>query len=339
MRHNQKANVHGLKQQERTNLLVDLYLKFTRVYPSEESCLRQIKEWIFPGGDMSCRFCSTKEVDYTQGERFLTCLQCKRRNWITSDSLFHRMRSATPWLFTIWALLNGVQINSNELSRLIGLSQSSALHIIKKVGLFILEKIDSNTFTVDSIRLEKLVCKRSSETASKKHPRSDIIFPINQEFSEIVALDLSLEEKRLYDSLGKEPKTIDTICNDSGLSQTVILATITFLELKCLVKRAPGEKYSRLQINEAILDSESEERICREKSTEILTEVINIIRNCHHGVSQKYLQIYLGIDWFVRLRRSVRIGKFKEYRNKLWPVKFIDVNAYSSPSSIRVASL
>lgn len=59
------------------------------------------------------------------------------------------------------------------------------------------------------------------------------------------AIELSPEEKSVYDALDRDPTPLDTIITESGLSAQQVTAALLNLQLKQLVEQLPGSRYAR----------------------------------------------------------------------------------------------
>jgi DNA processing protein len=51
------------------------------------------------------------------------------------------------------------------------------------------------------------------------------------------------EEQRVYDALSYDPRTVDNVITSTGLSVSVVMASLLSLELRLRVKQLPGQRY------------------------------------------------------------------------------------------------
>ena len=51
------------------------------------------------------------------------------------------------------------------------------------------------------------------------------------------------EEQRVYDALSYDPRTVDDVIASTGLSVSVVMASLLSLELRRRVKQLPGQRY------------------------------------------------------------------------------------------------
>ena len=59
------------------------------------------------------------------------------------------------------------------------------------------------------------------------------------------ALELSENEKRVYDSLSEEDSAIDEVIRRSGLPSSAVSVALLSLEMKHVVKQLPGKLFVR----------------------------------------------------------------------------------------------
>jgi len=57
--------------------------------------------------------------------------------------------------------------------------------------------------------------------------------------------NLSEPQMKIFDALGKEPRSVDLIVDSTGLEVSIILRELTLLSLKGLVKRVDGQSFAR----------------------------------------------------------------------------------------------
>ncbi|HEY5791900.1 MAG TPA: DNA-processing protein DprA, partial [Chthoniobacterales bacterium] len=60
------------------------------------------------------------------------------------------------------------------------------------------------------------------------------------------AVELSGEERRIYEALGNDERTVDEIVAKSGLPSPIVSSTLLGFEMRHLAKARPGGRYVRL---------------------------------------------------------------------------------------------
>jgi DNA processing protein len=69
--------------------------------------------------------------------------------------------------------------------------------------------------------------------------------PSSQDKAELPAFALTENEKKLYDLVAKEEKSIDEIIRESGLPVSTVSATLLALEMKRIIRQLPGKMFVR----------------------------------------------------------------------------------------------
>lgn len=113
---------------------------------------------------------------------------------------------------------------------------------------------------------------------------------------------LSQEEKTIYDLLSEIPLGYEEIHSRSGLSVANVNVALIMLELGGLASRLPLDRYVRCSQDKksnntsGILENMSDELLARAKAIAQLAR--NLMCQGFHGISRKYLQLYLSICWY-----------------------------------------
>ncbi|MBI2811085.1 MAG: hypothetical protein HYX67_09690 [Candidatus Melainabacteria bacterium] len=234
------------------------------------------------------------------------------------------------------------------------------MNIFKKVLSAVLCAMDESSVLVSSFEFNSIICKRSIETAARKHPVSEqedtndlsLRNPssIEQAFEERIAVFkqpvssfasdketageggesskiVECPEKRIYDLLSNEPQSIDQLIAASRLEPKVVIATVSILELTDLASLVPGNRVilskEHLSAQLPQLNLETQARI---------NQVIWFIRKFFHGVSRKYIQIYLAAYWcFVDRVRWAKGALFQQ----CCQTAGIDMRTFVSPIDLR----
>ena len=113
-----------------------LWAEFNILFPTEQHCLEEIYRRAAQEL-LKCRWCESQDIEKRLGDRVVRCRRCKKETWLTAGSFFHRMRSAKAWLAAIWLMERGVIVSSSGFHKLVGIAQSSALELFKKIATVI----------------------------------------------------------------------------------------------------------------------------------------------------------------------------------------------------------
>lgn len=304
--------------------------QFEAQFPTEEHCWRELCRRLETSGLSKCCYCGSKRLDENYEARVRRCRSCNKNTWLTAGTFFNRMRLARPWLAAIWLLEQGVVISSLHLHELVGIAQSSALHILKKVAMAIESHFGDDSANIPSGLFCRVFCKRSRLTPAMQHPvkeqeemernestSADLVLQVNRtnvfasssgqqldsNTESIIETDtakfttenkLAAPEKTIYDLLSKEPMSFDTLCKITELSVSEISAALTMLEIVGAAKRLPGDQYVRCTSKESVRKTPG---VCSFQNSEDVSDIINFIRSRFHGISRKYLQLYLALYW------------------------------------------
>lgn len=152
------------------DVLLKALSAFDAEFPSEIACMQELLR--IDGGDdsLTCRGCDSPDLEFDDQGRVITCRNCRKIRRTTAGTFFHGIRSARPWLFTIWLIEHSIPINAFRLCRLVDISYSSAWHLVKKISLVVLEHVSSDAFPVSTALFSDVVWRRSRETPARSHP-------------------------------------------------------------------------------------------------------------------------------------------------------------------------
>lgn len=294
---------------------------FSIAFPTEEHCLEELilkmqeDGWVF-----HCRKCNSLDISRKWGERMYKCFNCGNRGWILAGSFFGFIRKARLWLGCIWLLERGVYFNAWQLHKLAKCAYSTALMIFRKLSFVLNENMQENLPEVDSEEFISIFWKRSNQTPVGEHPMAeqdafkmeetldqnagtddqiDQINQINQNNQIDQISKLSEEQKQIYEFIGDEKIHVDDICREFDFGIGKILCELTFLESYELLQRHGGDYYTRsnLQISRNTNKLMVECSQVSPKSQCGIDEFLDYIRGTIHGISRKYLQLYLASFW------------------------------------------
>lgn len=149
---------------------------FCHGFPTEEACWHFLINRMRQLDLLRCHYCNCCDVEIERELRTYRCLSCRSRSWLTSGTIFHRVRKLRAWLAAIWLFEHGAILSSNWFSTLAGIAQSSALKIFHSI----FQVLDSttSTATADMISLPSLLfqpifTKRSLLTPRWLHPAEE----------------------------------------------------------------------------------------------------------------------------------------------------------------------
>ncbi|MBU6452679.1 MAG: hypothetical protein KGS72_12915 [Cyanobacteria bacterium REEB67] len=114
-------------------------------------------------------------------------------------------------------------------------------------------------------------------------------------------MPLSEIQTTVYEAIRTEPITIETLLRILNLAPSELTAALTILELNGLIESLPGSRYVRYQTRENEVE-DIENNTLSEGTILIIESAIGFIQRLFHGVSRKYVQLYLAYFWLIRNR-------------------------------------
>lgn len=154
-------------------ILAALWSQFNADFPTETDCLVEVQRRLDREGLLTCRYCGNGDIDRNYCKRAVRCRRCQRRTWLTAGTFFERMRIARPWLAAIWLMEHGVTLSSSRFHKLVGIAQSSALYIFKKITTVIQSHFQEDDPAVPSSLFSPVFSRRSRETPARQHPLAE----------------------------------------------------------------------------------------------------------------------------------------------------------------------
>ncbi len=314
-------------------------------FPTEEACLEEIWRRMHRG--RKCDSCGSSVMKRDFGARFGRCNGCNKKIWITSGTIFERMRNVRAHLVPICLVERGIPFNARQLQRLVGIAYSSAWAIFQKVMNEVNQVMIEKGIPVSSFDFNQVICKRSKETEARKHPSTEQEEVISQlverdskeAIDHIIESRISLflnprtEAKTSGETENKETISITSKNNDDGSSMNFCssekliykllssqpvsidrLAAATGFETKVVAAALTMLELAQLiKCGPGDLFIRSTEAVLspRPQDANVISEInraIDFIRRHFHGVSRKYLQNYLAAYWCAVDRSRWRKG-------------------------------
>lgn len=344
--------------------------QFESQFPSEEDCWRELYRRLEANGQVTCGHCGGIDLDEDPQARVRKCRGCNKKTWLTAGTFFNRMRKARPWLAAIWLTEQGVVISSLKLHTLVGIAQSSALYILRKIAMVIQSHFGDDVANMPSGHFRGVFCKRSRLTPAREHPVKeqeemerdgdtsvDLLLQagganlFTSESGETLRQDtasvhgpgakeissesrLEGREKEIYDLLSKEPVSFDSLCNLTEMSISEISSTLTMLEITGVAERLPGDRYVR-----KIFVKNSSKSLCEDtvQITKLVSDFINFVRSRFHGISRKYLQLYLAVHWCYMARSRWCKGSLLQACLDFGYISHDQSLAYVSPLIVKIS--
>ncbi|MBX9940774.1 MAG: hypothetical protein K2Y32_16055 [Candidatus Obscuribacterales bacterium] len=290
-----------------------LLAKFIEQFPNDESCWSSLVHEFAACDKLRCRWCGADKVEVQQDSRTLSCNDCKKRSSITAGTFFHGIKKVRAWFFAIWIVENEFYVSSKWFAQAIGISQSSALHILKST-LYLIEEnsgvFESVGFGLSEFRL--FFRKRSFLTPAMVKPSCELQQGADESschdnhtdsadgsWVDVTASERDPVRSAVISALKEGSRSLDEIRNTTRHSSSDVLAAITDLELDGEISAIAGNRFKLCQKVDSGLTTLREEVMRKEpgNSKSILDAIALFCRlslGIVRGVSRKYLSLYLG---------------------------------------------
>ena len=284
-------------------------------------CQEELLKLLFRLKEIECT-CGSREIDRKYGERTGRCKVCHKTINLTANTFLHGMRNPRAWHLALWLRQRGVSLSAKRFSEIAGIAQSTAWCMFKKIEAVILANMTERFWLLYSGLLLTLLCKRSTETPRRQHPRAE-----QDEYNEAYSLELGTASARdkieqgssafgngerdknaAYDSLTDEEKGVyhfisdqrihfDRLSDLTELPSADLSSKLTALELAGLIERWIGDWYVRIQQEVQTQNAQSQAPVT-ETQNAIVVHIEKFTKRVFSGFSRKYVQCYLAEFWY-----------------------------------------
>lgn len=320
---------------------------FQKLYPDDKHCLEKIVSCLkTTGWHFRCRRCGSDELSRRFGERRYFCQACNYRGWILAGTFFEFIRKSQLWLGATWFFEKSIPINAWQFHELAKCAYSTALMIFRKLASVLYENLEAleSTDLIDSASFVSLYWKRSNQTPQGEHPNMEQLYfdqsddsnngegalDLESTYLEPSVLkqfdlnsaelpndepretvNLSAEESAILQLLSYEKIHFDHICTRSGFMPSVVVASLTCLELQYLVEQHSGDYFS---LKSKPLRSRQQSKLDSlvDIPIEKIESFLQFIKLQIRGISRKYLQFYLAIYWCMQDRNRWYLDQLLE---------------------------
>ncbi len=356
-----------MRNQEIDSKILEAWQEFNQLYPDEESALVALYRLSKKGRSYKhddgfiCPECKSIEVELIKKNRVLRCQRCKNEVWLTAGTFFARIRKAIPWLAAIWFIDKGLTISSICLEHLTGVTQSTAWMIIKKISLVVESEISESPCSAPVYIFASEIRKRSILTPVKQRPVTELDISEQDEENIVETPDLSMRpeiEQSILEHLSRDPIQFDKLCILVERPVPDIVAALTYLELDDLIKSHSGARYSLKSISTETkpkfspneftnqsneinqrqsgqLDSRSSPPPALAKAN-LISSILEFTNHIFHGISWKYLQLYIAIYWVDQDKKRWEPGRLLKACGSSDHISSKQVRAYCSPAPVKL---
>lgn len=149
---------------EEADFLLSVWDKFVEKYPNNESCWQDFTGRICEKSILACRICASGDIEICPEDRTAKCNKCKRTFSLSTGTFFERVRNIWAWYAAIWFLQHGAVLNACFLAAILGIANSSSLHIQKSILAAIADTSKIDVDRVSSLHFDGLFTRRSLAT-------------------------------------------------------------------------------------------------------------------------------------------------------------------------------
>lgn len=302
----------GEERDANLELIEKLWPVFEARIPDDAAAMEFVLQTLLTSSALHCQCGKTvKKKLRSKRPRTLICKNCKKEIWFTANTPFKRAERLKAWLGAIYLMGHGAIVTSNKLAELGGTAISTALNIVRTIGLVIenerqKEKADIS-IQVPSKEFDSLFCRRSLLTLPKVHPSTEVNDPqanvesdknqkqTGEEAGTVEHLSECVLE--ILELISNEPITADQICQRTTQSVSAVASALVMLEIEGLIQSQPGGRFSRRSDNKKNHDNKRGGQTNMAAAMPLVGRVIDSTRSIRGGISRKYLQVYLAAIW------------------------------------------
>ncbi len=155
------------------------------------------------------------------------------------------------------------------------------------------------------------------------------------------SVQMSPQEKKVFDLLTGQEMHFDVLCQRSGLPAGEVSSLLIFLELAGHVVRRPGDYYIRtaddMSSQKCAIAARSAFHAGFTAEVErLMVGAIKFLREHYQGISRKYLQNYLAAYWCRMDRKRWPPGSLMQACLRQGPIRDKEIRCYVSPLCVRI---
>lgn len=333
---------HKTRHEVKKEILERLWEKFNLEFPENEDVLEEMYKRAFEADSINCRSCGATDFERRRGDRVGKCNSCGKSMWMFADTFFCGMRTktATAWLAAIYFKEHGQLFSASMFHTIVGVAQSTAHGIIKRIEIVQASLMQNDAALVASSNFMRVFCKRSRETPAREHPRAeeDVVSREEQyhhsddandqrgHFAE--NFDMEEDTQKIFHCLSGSPLSTEDLCQATGLATRDVSSALSYLELSGFIERLPGDRHVRCKNVATKMEGSS----CNEEIRHALSHFLQTAMENWHGISRKYLQLYLASYSGQLHQRKWSDKRLLSECIRFGPVKYDDILTYvSSP--------
>ncbi|MDD5010504.1 MAG: IS1595 family transposase [Phycisphaerae bacterium] len=119
-------------------------LQAARYFADLDICEKFMREIKWHGDEPTCPKCGSKRIGEIKTRRLLRCKDCRKQFSSKVGTIFEDSPlGLDKWFVAIWTIANNKDISTYELGRLLGVTQTTAWFMVKRIKS-VIEKGDTN---------------------------------------------------------------------------------------------------------------------------------------------------------------------------------------------------
>lgn len=332
-----RMNTSEERKQKRVQNAEDLETicrEFKERFPTPDACMAALWK-LFGLREIQCSRCG-KQLK-VESERSLSCPACRKLNWVTANTALHKVLRPDVWLAIVFLQEIGIPFSSCKLAVLLKAANGTVTGARYKISLATLRWMEEeNPNIVSSAEMIEVYDRHSIETPYKEHPRAeqqemerralekesaceevDDTTSENTERSPTHMNDASgndnqdsapLDTSNANDNdprqeilklLAAGPLHFDALSAKTGLDIGMLNSKLTFLELDGEIQGKAGGVFALAQKSTG-----QSQKILAPDIHQFIQGFIEFIKTYLHGISRKYVQLYIASYWYHLCRKS-----------------------------------
>lgn len=291
---------------------VQAYLDaFDRKHPTEKSLIELICG-LYEHDDLNvCLHCGSFRLDEMENVRKRKCGSCFKIRHLTAGTFFHAQKNLRAMCKLIELLDHGIILSSPRIHKMLGIAQSSALQMMKKIMKVVENSYADEDNLVSTGVFSNVFCRRSNETPAHRHPISeqeaadDALKEQQSVLDQRVDAEKSRKEildrlggfhQKLYEQINSERQNTDDLSRKFPKNSiNEIMTGLTMLQLSGLIESLPGDNFIRFDPGSSRNQNiRVKEKSINQKSFET---IMTYIKKVSHGISRKHLPKYIASFW------------------------------------------
>lgn len=291
--------------------LKERFGKFSQNLNSDEQCVEEIIA-IAKFDSKNCKECGSRKVTRILGESVVSCQMCSTETDLFDGTFFDGMQIPFAYLSAFWIRKEQIGISVNRFADLVGIAQSTAVDIFRKLDTVILEALMDEANFADSQIFVEIFSKRSSETPAREEPNKEPVpeRPQNGTADEEVPDEVfetgmngtipAEDQRKVYRMLSFDsPTSFDSLCDSTGFGPGKVASILTCLETIGLSKALCGDlhqKVARVSGHQKVGSVSGLDKAFAVDKRK-LQKFFEHVRHVFHGISRKHLQKFLARYW------------------------------------------